>query len=165
MKSSLQEIVCNYFGNYCLQVLHSNKLLRANGVFIKSQNLAEELAHLFIITLNWITFTRCFLDRNYERENLRLAELMRKKKLLTHIQNSTGRPTYKSHSLPPPREADGREEGQSKSFEGKKKYCSFQLEQTQHLFHYCLFFFPFHDISRDIIGSGNSINEHSQPVH
>lgn len=81
-----------------------------------------------------------------------------------HTQNSMGRFTYKSHSPSPPREADERERLQKQSFEGKKIY--FLLLGTNPASFSLLFtFFPFHEISRDIIGNSNSINEHSQLVH
>jgi len=68
-------MVGNYFGDYCLQALHSNKLLRASGIFVKSENLAKELAaRLLIIALNQINPTRSVSDKNYEGENFRLAE-------------------------------------------------------------------------------------------
>lgn len=65
-------------------------------------------------------------------------------------------------SLPSPsRATGGREE---RSFEEKVTVC-LSWNKPSIFFITVYFFLLFHEISRDIIGSSNSINEHSQPVH
>lgn len=58
------------------------------------------------------------------------------------------------------------ERGGEKSFE-KKNHCSVSFGTNPASFSLPLiyFFYPSHEISRDIIGNGNSINEHSQLLH
>lgn len=82
---------------------------------------------------------------------------MRKNKPLAHIQNSAERHTSHIPFHLPGRQMGGREERRGLR---KKKllFLSAGTDPTS---------FPssFHEISRDIIGNSNSINEHSQPVH
>lgn len=90
-----------------------------------------------------------------------ITYFIRKKKTLTHIQNSMARLTHKSHSHLPGRQTEGREE---KSFERKKVlFLSAGINPAS--FTLLFIFSPFHEISWDITGSSNSINAHSQPVH
>jgi len=59
------------------------------------------------------------------------------------------------------------ERGGEKSFEKKKKslFCFIWNKSSIFFITAYLFFYPSHEISRDIIGNSNSINEHSQLLH